>query len=163
MTLRIWSNDLVDGARMPDAQVFDGMGYTGGNLSPHLAWDGAPKGTKGFVVTCYDPDAPTGSGWWHWIVADIPADVTELATGAGSGKAALPAAAVQSRTDFGFSHFGGAAPPRGEIHRYVFTVHAVDVASLGVDDQASGALVGFMTNAHRLAKASLTVTFGVDA
>lgn len=161
MTLRIWSNDLVDGGRLPDAQVFDGMGYTGGNLSPHLAWEGEPEGTKGFVVTCYDPDAPTGSGWWHWIVSDIPADVHELPTGAGSGKAPLPAPAIQSRTDFGFSHFGGAAPPRGEVHRYVFTVHAVDAASLGVDAEASGALVGFMTNAHRLARASLTATYGV--
>lgn len=160
MTLRIWSNDLVDGGPLPDAQVFDGMGYTGGNLSPHLAWEGEPDGTKSFVVTCYDPDAPTGSGWWHWIVSDLPADVHELSTGAGSGRAPLPASAIQSRTDFGFSHFGGAAPPRGEVHRYVFTVHAVDVASLGVDAQASGALVGFMTHAHRLAQASLTVTFG---
>lgn len=160
MTFRIWSKDLVDGGTLPDAQVFDGMGYGGGNLSPHLAWEGAPAGTAGFVVTCYDPDAPTGSGWWHWIVSDIPAEVTELPTGAGSGEAPLPAGAVQSRTDFGFSHFGGAAPPRGETHRYVFTVHAVDVASLGADDQASGALVGFLTNAHRLGQASLTVTFG---
>lgn len=159
MTFRIWSNDLVDGGTLPDAQVFDGMGYSGGDLSPHLAWEGAPAGTAGYVVTCYDPDAPTGSGWWHWIVSDIPADVTELPTGAGSGKAPLPAGAVQSRTDFGFSRFGGAAPPRGERHRYVFTVHAVDVASLGADGEAGGALVGFLTNAHRLAKASLTVTF----
>ncbi|MCE1236330.1 MAG: kinase inhibitor [Hyphomicrobiales bacterium] len=160
MTLRIWSNDLVDGGRLPDAQVFDGMGYAGGNLSPHLAWEGEPEGVKSFVVTCFDPDAPTGSGWWHWIVSDIPADVHELPTGAGSGRAPLPAPAIQSRTDFGFSHYGGAAPPRGEVHRYVFTVHAVTAPSLGVDDQASGALVGFVTNAHRAAKASLTVTYG---
>ncbi|NLH80284.1 MAG: kinase inhibitor [Phyllobacteriaceae bacterium] len=160
MTLRLWSNDLVDGARLPDAQVFDGMGYTGGNLSPHLAWAGEPEGTKSFVVTCYDPDAPTGSGWWHWIVSDLPAAVHELPAGAGSGAAPLPVPAVQSRTDFGFSHFGGAAPPRGEVHRYVFTVHAVDVESLGADTEASGALVGFLTNAHRLARASLTTTWG---
>ncbi len=160
MTFTVWSNDLVDGGRLPDAQVFDGMGYTGGNLSPHLAWKGEPEGTRGFVVTCYDPDAPTGSGWWHWIVSNIPAVVHELPTGAGSGKGGLPEGAVQSRTDFGFSHFGGAAPPRGEVHRYIFTVHAVAAADLGVNADASGALVGFMTNAHRLARASLTVTFG---
>ena len=160
MTFRVWSDDLVDGGRLPDAQVFHGMGYTGGNLSPHLAWEGEPPGTAGFAVTCYDPDAPTGSGWWHWIVSGIPASVHELPTGAGSGEGGLPAGAVQSRTDFGFSHFGGAAPPRGEVHRYIFTVHAVSAADLGVDEHASGALVGFMINANRLAQASLTVTFG---
>ncbi len=160
MTFTLRSNDLVDGGRLPLAQVFDGMGYTGGNLSPHLAWEGEPEGTASFVVTCYDPDAPTGSGWWHWIVSGLPASVHELPTGAGSGQGGLPAGAIQSRNDFGSSHFGGAAPPKGEVHRYVFTVHAVGVASLGVDDQASGALVGFMTHANRLGTASLTVTFG---
>ncbi len=160
MTFRVWSNDLVDGERLPDAQVFDGMGYSGGNLSPHLAWEGEPEGTAGYVVTCYDPDAPTGSGWWHWIVFDIPASASALATGAGSGKADLPAGAVQARTDFGFARFGGAAPPKGEVHRYVFTVFAVKDAPLGPDGDASGAMVGFYTNFAKLAQASITCTFG---
>lgn len=161
MTFTLWSNDLVDGGRLPMAQVFDAMGYAGGNTSPHLAWSGAPDGTNGYAVTCYDPDAPTGSGWWHWIVSGLPASVTELPTGAGSGKGGLPEGAVQSRTDFGFSRFGGAAPPKGETHRYVFTVHALRVAHLeGIDSDASGALVGFMINANRLGSTTLTVTFG---
>jgi Raf kinase inhibitor-like YbhB/YbcL family protein len=100
MSFRLSSNDLKDGQRMPEAQVFNGMGYTGGNRSPHLAWDGAPAGTQSFVVTCYDPDAPTGSGWWHWVVMNVPASAKELLSGAGSGKG-LPSGAVQTRTDFG--------------------------------------------------------------
>ncbi|MBS0975829.1 YbhB/YbcL family Raf kinase inhibitor-like protein, partial [Serratia rubidaea] len=90
MTFRLYSNDLQDGAAMPEAQVFNGMGYQGENLSPHLAWSGAPAGSKSFVVTLFDPDAPTGSGWWHWVVANIPADVSELPTGAGSGRPGQP-------------------------------------------------------------------------
>jgi len=97
MAFRLYSNDLQDGGTMPQTQVFNGMGYHGDNLSPHLAWDGVPAGTKSFVVTLYDPDAPTGSGWWHWVVANIPADVRELPQGAGSGKAPLPSAALQTR------------------------------------------------------------------
>ncbi|RTF83404.1 YbhB/YbcL family Raf kinase inhibitor-like protein, partial [Serratia marcescens] len=96
MAFRLYSNDLQDGGTMPQTQVFNGMGYHGDNLSPHLAWDGVPEGAKSFVVTLYDPDAPTGSGWWHWVVANIPADVRELPQGAGSGKAPLPSAALQT-------------------------------------------------------------------
>lgn len=88
MAFRLYSNDLQDGGKLPQQQVFNGMGYHGDNLSPHLAWDGVPAGTKSFVIAVYDPDAPTGSGWWHWIVANIPADVRELPQGAGSGKSA---------------------------------------------------------------------------
>ncbi len=132
---------------------------TGDNLSPHLAWDGVPAGTKSFVVTLYDPDAPTGSGWWHWVVANIPADVRELPQGAGSGKAPLPSAALQTRTDFGSAGYGGAAPPNGESHRYQFTVHALDVESIEVDEGSSGALVGFNVHFHSLGSATLTVMF----
>ena len=99
MAFRLWSNDLKEGDRLPEAQVFNGMGYTGGNRSPHLAWDGAPEGTKSFVVTMYDPDAPTGSGWWHWVVINIPATARELQAGSGSGSN-LPPGAMQTRTDF---------------------------------------------------------------
>jgi Raf kinase inhibitor-like YbhB/YbcL family protein len=160
MTFRLRSDDISDGKRLPEAQVFNGMGYTGGNLSPHLAWDGAPQGTQSFVVTVYDPDAPTGSGWWHWIVANIPANVRELPRGAGSGKASLPQGAIQTRTDFGAPGYGGAAPPPGPAHRYIFSVHALKVPRLEVDAGASGAMVGFMINMNSLGKATLTATYG---
>ncbi|KGD85269.1 hypothetical protein C7434_0413 [Pantoea sp. PNA 14-12] len=157
--MRVYSQDLHDGDKMPEKHVFNGMGYQGENVSPHLAWEDAPEGTKSFVVTCFDPDAPTGSGWWHWVVANLPADTTSLPQGAGSGKAALPAGAVQTRTDFGQAGYGGAAPPAGETHRYIFSVHALDVESIEVDAGASGAMVGFNVHFHVLASASLTVHY----
>ncbi|WP_029569812.1 kinase inhibitor [Pantoea ananatis] len=157
--MRVYSQDLHDGEKMPEKHVFNGMGYQGDNLSPHLAWEDAPEGTKSFVITCFDPDAPTGSGWWHWVVANIPAETTSLPQGAGSGKAALPAGALQTRTDFGQAGYGGAAPPAGETHRYIFSVHALDVDKIDVDEGASGAMVGFNVHFHVLASASLTVHY----
>lgn len=157
--MRVYSQDLHDGDKMPEKHVFNGMGYQGDNLSPHLAWEDAPEGTKSFVITCFDPDAPTGSGWWHWVVANIPAETTSLPQGAGSGKAALPAGALQTRTDFGQAGYGGAAPPAGETHRYIFSVHALDVDNIDVDEGASGAMVGFNVHFHVLASASMTVHY----
>ncbi|NCU09587.1 kinase inhibitor [Pantoea ananatis] len=157
--MRVYSQDLHDGDKMPEKHVFNGMGYQGDNLSPHLAWEDAPEGTKSFVITCFDPDAPTGSGWWHWVVANIPAETTSLPQGAGSGKAALPAGALQTRTDFGQAGYGGAAPPAGETHRYIFSVHALDVDKIDVDEGASGAMVGFNVHFHVLASASLNVHY----
>jgi Raf kinase inhibitor-like YbhB/YbcL family protein len=160
MVFRLRSNDLKEGERLPDAQVFNGMGYVGGNLSPHLAWDDPPEGTKSFVVTLYDPDAPTGSGWWHWIVANIPGSIRELPAGIGHGSAALPKGALETRTDFGSPGYGGAAPPGTDPHRYVFTVHALKTEKIDVTVESSGALVGFMTHLNSLGKASITTTFG---
>ena len=161
MDFRVTSKNLKEGERMPEAQVFNGMGYTGGNVSPHLAWEGAPEGTKSFVVTAYDPDAPTGSGWWHWVIINIPASVTELPEGAGiSDGSALPSVALQTRTDFGAPGYGGAAPPPGGIHRYIFTVHALKVERLELEPDATAAMVGYMTNMNSLGKATLTVTYG---
>ncbi|MGX9254838.1 kinase inhibitor [Pantoea ananatis] len=157
--MRVYSQDLHDGDKMPEKHVFNGMGYQGDNLSPHLAWEDAPEGTKSFVITCFDPDAPTGSGWWHWGVANIPAETTSLPQGAGSGKAALPAGALQTRTDFGQAGYGGAAPPAGETHCYIFSVHALDVDKIDVDEGSSGAMVGFNVHFHVLASASLTVHY----
>ena len=157
--MKLVSHDLRDGEKLPHRQVFNGMGYDGENLSPHLAWDDVPAGTKSFVVTCYDPDAPTGSGWWHWIVANIPADTRELPTGAGSGLVGLPAGALQTRTDFGKAGYGGAAPPKGETHRYIFTVLEMDVEIIDVDEGASGAMVGFNVHFHSLGSASITALF----
>jgi Raf kinase inhibitor-like YbhB/YbcL family protein len=159
MSFRIFSNDLRDGGILADAHVLNQFGFNGKNVSPHLAWEGEPSGTKSFVVTVYDPDAPTGSGWWHWIVVEIPDEVHELAAGAGSGSGSVPRGALQTRTDFGAAGYGGAAPPPGAPHRYIFTVHALSVDKLGVDAESSGAMVGFLMSKHTLGKAALTVTF----
>lgn len=157
--MKLSSQNFNDGDKLPERQVLNAMGYQGDNLSPHLAWDDVPAGTKSFVVTCYDPDAPTGSGWWHWVVANLPAETRELPEGAGSGKVDLPTSSVQTRTDFGSAGYGGAAPPKGESHRYIFTVHAIDVEALEVDENASGALVGFNVHFHSLGSASITAMY----
>lgn len=157
--MTLTSPDFVDGATLPAAQVFDAMGCTGGNTSPALEWSGAPEGTKSFLLTAYDPDAPTGSGWWHWTVANIPEDVTSFA--AGASPAGLPAGAVEGRTDFGRTGFGGACPPEGAApHHYVFTIYAMPEAALPLDGNASGAMFGFYANALALDHATLTATFG---
>ncbi len=150
MTFTLSSSDITDGGVLPDAQV-----QSKGNTSPHLAWSGAPDGTKSFAITCYDPDAPTGSGFWHWTVANIPAGVSELPAGGP-----IPAGAIEGRTDFGAPGFGGAAPPPGHgPHRYIFTVFAVDAEALPVTPDNSGAVFGFNLHFHTLARASITATF----
>ncbi|MER8093015.1 YbhB/YbcL family Raf kinase inhibitor-like protein [Streptomyces goshikiensis] len=153
------SSDVTHGADLGDAQVLQG-----GNVSPQLRWEGFPEGTKSFAVTCFDPDAPTGSGFWHWVLFDLPASVTELPAGAGSGKfEGLPAGAVQVRNDYGTKDFGGAAPPAGERHRYVFTVYAVDQEELGPGDDVSPAVVGFNLRFHTLGRAQLIAEYEAPA
>jgi Raf kinase inhibitor-like YbhB/YbcL family protein len=159
------STDVAEGQQMADAQVFDGFGMTGQNISPQLSWSGFPAETKSFAVTCFDPDAPTGSGFWHLVLLDVPVSVTELATGAISGELpGLPAGAFCVRNDFGVKAFGGAAPPAGDpAHRYVFAVHALDVdnlASQGVDADVSPAVAGFNLRFHTIARATLIPVFG---
>ena len=143
-------------------QVFNGFGCSGKNISPALKWSGAPKETKSFAVTVYDPDAPTGSGWWHWVVYNIPADANELAEGAGNAAGTfMPKGAVQGRTDFGAPGFGGACPPAGDKpHRYVFTIYALKTEKLDVPMDASPAMVGFMINASKIDKAGFTAKYG---
>jgi Raf kinase inhibitor-like YbhB/YbcL family protein len=134
------------------------FGCSGDNLSPAISWQGAPEGTKSFVVTMYDPDAPTGSGWWHWVVIDIPATVTSLPRGAGSQGGSMPQGAVQTNTDMGAPGYGGACPPVGDTHRYVITVKALNVARLEIPPNATGALVGLLSNMYSLGQATLTLT-----
>ena len=153
------STDIAEGQQLDNTFVLNGFGCEGDNVSPALAWSNAPESTQSFVITAYDPDAPTGSGWWHWVAFDIPADVNALDQGAGSEGGEMPAGAVQSRTDFGSTGFGGACPPPGEVHRYEFTVHALGVESLGLDENASAALVGFMTGANSLGSADITAVY----
>jgi Raf kinase inhibitor-like YbhB/YbcL family protein len=156
------SPTIKPGSMLTDAQVFKGFGCEGKNISPALKWSGAPSGTKSYAVTVYDPDAPTGSGWWHWVVYNIPASAAELPEGAGGadGKG-LPAGTAQSRTDFGAPGFGGACPPAGDKpHRYIFTVYALKTDKIDAPADASAALVGFMINANKLGKASFEAKYG---
>jgi Raf kinase inhibitor-like YbhB/YbcL family protein len=149
------STDVSDGQAVPEAQVFEG-----GNTSPQLSWTGFPEETKSFVVTCFDPDAPTPSGFWHWVVVNLPATVTSLDSGAGASDDTLPGGAFHVRSDFGTRAFGGAAPPPGDqVHRYYFVVHAVDVDALDVDGDASPAVVAFNLAFHTLARATLVPTY----
>jgi len=156
------SPEIKANGMIPQSFEFNGFGCAGDNKSPALKWRGAPDGTRSFAVTVYDPDAPTGSGWWHWMVVDIPADANELAAGAGAvGSALLPKGAVQNRIDYGVAGWGGVCPPKGDKpHRYIFTVHALKVDKLGLPPDPTAALTGFMINANSLGKASFTARYG---
>lgn len=163
-SMSLTSSEVKEGGTIANEQVFKGFGCTGNNVSPSLSWSGAPSGAKSFAVSIYDPDAPTGSGWWHWVVFNIPPNVTSLPKGAGDVKSTLmPKGAIQSRTDFGADGYGGPCPPTGDKpHHYQITVFAVDVDKLpdAKDNMASAALVGFDLHFHTLAKATLTATYG---
>lgn len=154
------SPDVAAHHQVPDKHFLNGFGCTGGNVSPALDWKKAPAGTKSFAVTAYDPDAPTGSGWWHWVVFNLPANTTSLPQGAGdpaSGK--LSKSAVQGRTDFGKPGWGGPCPPKGDKpHRFIFTVFALKTEKIDLDENASAALVGFMLNSNTIAKATLVAS-----
>ena len=155
------SPDIAPGGLIAEAQVFDGFGCKGGNVSPALAWSNAPEGTRSFALLVHDPDAPTGSGWWHWLVYNIPAGTSSLAAGAGDAhKSLLPAGAVQGRTDFGTAGYGGPCPPPGKPHHYHFRLYALKVAKLDLPADASAAMVGFNVHAQSLGSAELTGLYG---
>lgn len=164
MTFILASQNFQDGDYLSTAHVLSenfGFGCAGGNQSPHLAWSGAPAGTKSFALTCYDPDAPTGSGFWHWLVVNLPTSVTELPLGAGApGSSLLPGLALQIRNDYGVAGYGGPCPPQHDHpHRYIFTVFAVEKDLLPVRPDTSAAVVGFNLNFSTLAKATLMGLF----
>lgn len=153
------SKTLAPGERIPSAHVYSSCG--GEDVSPQLSWSGAPEGTKSFALMVYDPDAPTGSGWWHWVLFNIPADVNELPEGAGNPKNGLIPEAFQVRNDYGSPGYGGACPPEGHgDHRYQFRLFALGVEELPLDDSATAAKVGFYVNANKLAEAELEVLYG---
>jgi len=145
-------SDSLQGQLTKDYE-FNGFGCNGANISPDLSWSNAPKGTKSFAVTVYDPDAPTGSGWWHWLIFDIPKNKTSLESNFGAKE---HKDIIQSVTNYGVSGFGGACPPKGDkAHSYVFTVYALDVENLGLTKDTNPAIVGYYLNNHAISKASI--------
>ncbi|KLV06963.1 kinase inhibitor [Photobacterium aquae] len=154
--MTLTSKDIQEGSRMADTYTYNGFGCSGDNQSPQLSWSGAPEGTKSFAITAYDPDAPTGSGWWHWMAIDIPASQQSLKRGESPK---IPGA-TELHNDYGVKGFGGVCPPKGDgMHRYQFTVWALPMAKLDLPKGASNALVGFMLNSKALDKATLTATY----
>jgi Raf kinase inhibitor-like YbhB/YbcL family protein len=162
-SLSLSSNDISHGNFMGKAQEFQGFGCSGGNSSPQLSWSGTPEGTQAFAILAYDPDAPTGSGWWHWQIVNIPASVTSLSSGAGDvSKGLAPKGSLQIKNDYGVKGFGGACPPQGHgAHRYQFTIHALS-KKLELPEDPSGALVGYMVNAHSLGSATIESLYKRD-
>ncbi|MGA5300410.1 YbhB/YbcL family Raf kinase inhibitor-like protein [Nucisporomicrobium flavum] len=160
-TFTVTSTTVTDGAPLGRPQYSGMFGIPGGkDISPQLSWSGAPEGTRSYAVTVYDPDAPTGSGFWHWAVANIPATVSALPEGAGDDTGTdLPHGAFQLPNDARLARFIGAAPPAGHgPHRYVITVHALDTEDIGVPADATPANLGFTMAGHILGRATLTAT-----
>lgn len=156
-SLTLTSTDISNGAFMAKAQEFQGFGCSGGNQSPQLSWSGAPSGTAAFAIMAYDPDAPTGNGWWHWQLVNIPKDVTSLRAGA-----AAPAGSRQMNNDYGAKGFGGACPPQKHgVHRYQFTVYALS-QKLDLPENASGALTGYMVRANSLDSSTIEALYQRD-
>jgi Raf kinase inhibitor-like YbhB/YbcL family protein len=161
MAMTIESPDMGWYTTIAQEQVFDRLGCAGGNVSPALAWAGEPAATKSFAVTIYDPDAPTGSGFWHWVVFNIPASITSLPKGAGlPGSPLMPAGAIQGRTDYGLIGYGGPCPPPGPPHRYQVTVYALDVERLEANENETAASIGFQIHFHALDEARVTAVYG---
>ena len=168
LLLMLTTNVLAEGFYLSSAdiqgqiandQVFNSFGCTGKNISPQLSWGNAPAGTKSFAVTVYDPDAPTGSGWWHWVVFNIPKSVDQLKTGASNST--MPKGVIESATSYGSKGFGGACPPKGDkAHRYIFTAYALNTEKIEQNADARPELIGFFLNSHVIAKASIMAYYG---
>lgn len=158
----ISSDDISSHSLIKIKHVFDGFGCVGDNVSPAISWKNAPKDTKSFALSVYDPDAPTGSGWWHWVVINIPKNYLELPQGfGGTNNFVLENGIRQIRNDFGVHNFGGPCPPEGDKpHRYIFTIHALKTDKIDIGENSTAALAGFMINANTIAKASFVGRFG---
>lgn len=153
---KISSSDIKANSKIANKYVFSGFGCTGKNISPEVSWQNAPSGTKSFALTVYDPDAPTGSGWWHYLAVNIPANYNKLSSNfAAQNSFVTTDNILQIRNDFGIYKFGGPCPPKGDKpHRYIWTVHALSVEKLEISQDATAALAGFMINANSIAKTS---------
>ncbi len=158
----ITSNDISHGQKLADKHVFNGFGCNGKNISPQISWKNAPAATKSFALTVYDPDAPTGSGWWHWIVVNIPVKYTSLPTGFGEkNQFKLENNITQVRNDFGIFGFGGSCPPKGDkAHRYIFTIYALKTDRIDLQEPATAALAGFLIHQNILAEVSFMAYYG---
>jgi Raf kinase inhibitor-like YbhB/YbcL family protein len=162
-SFKLSSSEISEGKNLTSKQVFNGFGCSGENIAPSLSWGEAPEGTKSLAITVYDPDAPTGSGWWHWVVFNLPSDLKGLPSNFGSPEntSKLGANVVSSRTDFGKPGFGGACPPVGDkSHRYIFTVWALKLDKLPLDENSPAAMVGYYLNQNVLQKSSITAFYG---
>lgn len=149
----------TDKSYLTEQHVFKGFGCKGQNQVPDIRWQDAPAATKSFAVTMYDPDAPTGGGWWHWLMVNIPADSTGV--NAKNVQAQLKAGALETTTSFGAKGYGGPCPPEGDTpHRYVFKIHALKVEKLALPENPSPNLVGYMINANSIVSASTTLLYG---
>ncbi|MFU8925331.1 YbhB/YbcL family Raf kinase inhibitor-like protein [Acinetobacter puyangensis] len=155
---KLSSSSISEGSQLTPTLVYSGFGCQGNNQSPQLSWSGIPEGTKSFAITVYDPDAPTGSGWWHWNAVNIPASISSIEQGA-SGNKTMPTGTIEIINDYGSVGFGGACPPKDEMHRYIFTVHALAIEHIELPKNPSNALVGFMIKANTIKSASITAIY----
>lgn len=155
------SSDILPNSKISENHVFNGFGCNGKNIFPQISWDNSPKEAKSFAVTVYDPDAPTGSGWWHYLAVNIPTNYQSLPSGFGAeNKFETENGIKQIRNDYGMFKFGGPCPPKAhKPHRYVFTVFALDVENIEVTGASTAALAGFLLNYHSIAKASFTAQY----
>lgn len=162
-TLSLSSQDITHGEFMSKTHEFNGFGCSGDDLSPQLSWKNIPEGTKSFAITAYDPDAPTGSGWWHWQVLNIPVSINEIPQGAGNNQGGKLNSSLHNKNDYGSSAFGGACPPKGHgVHHYRFTIHALSVEKIELPEDASGALAGYMINANTIESSTIVSLYKRD-